>query len=74
MMFHSTQMQKPMPITKREAEVLQFISYGMTNQEIAVKMFLSPHTTETHRRHLMRKLCARNKANMVRIGMEQGLI
>ena len=74
-MYLSTpHIEKPRAITKREQEVLQFISHGMTNQEIAGKMFLSPHTTETHRRHLMQKLCARNKANLVRIGMELGLI
>lgn len=61
-------------ITKREREVLEFISDGMTNQEIAKEMHLSPHTTESHRRHLMNKLEARNQANLVKIGMERGLI
>jgi len=61
-------------ITDREIEVLQFISQGMTNHEIADRMHLSPHTTETHRRHLLTKLDARNTAELVRIGMEKGLI
>jgi DNA-binding NarL/FixJ family response regulator len=61
-------------ITKREIEVLQLISQGLTNQEIATKLFLSHHTTESHRRNLMEKLDARNTADLVRKGMEKGYI
>ncbi|MEL6390257.1 MAG: response regulator transcription factor [Bacteroidota bacterium] len=61
-------------ITDREIEVLQLISLGITNQEIANRLYLSPHTTETHRRHLLNKLDARNTAELVRKGIEKGLI
>lgn len=61
-------------ISTREIEVLQLISQGLTNQEIATKLFLSHHTTESHRRNLMEKLDARNTADLVRKGMEKGLI
>ncbi len=61
-------------ITEREIEVLHLISNGLTNQEIANKLHLSPHTTESHRRHLLTKMDARNTAELVRKGMEKGLI
>ena len=61
-------------ITDRELEVLQLISRGYTNHEMAEKMHLSRHTTESHRRHLLTKLDARNTAQLVRKGLEKGLI
>ena len=61
-------------ISDREVEVLQLISQGLTNQEIASKLFLSHHTTESHRRNLMEKLDARNTAELVRKGLEKGYI
>lgn len=61
-------------VSTREIEVLRLISRGMTNQEIATKLFLSPHTTESHRRNLLEKLGARNTADLVRLGLEKGYI
>jgi len=61
-------------ISPREIEVLRLISEGMTNQEVANKLFLSPHTTESHRRNLLEKLGARNTADLVRLGLEKGYI
>lgn len=61
-------------LSQRELEILQHISLGLTNQEMAEKLFLSPHTTETHRRNLLLKLDAKNTAELVRKGMEKGLI
>jgi len=61
-------------LSPRELEILQHISHGLTNQGIAEKLFLSPHTTETHRRNLLLKLDAKNTAELVRKGMEKGLI
>ncbi len=61
-------------ITQRELEVLQCISRGMTNAEIAEALFISQHTAESHRKNLLSKLDARNTADLVRISMEKGLI
>lgn len=65
---------KSSSLSQRELEILQHISLGLTNQEIAEKLFLSPHTTETHRRNLLAKLDAKNTAELVRKGLEKGLI
>jgi len=61
-------------ISEREVEVLRLISQGLTNQEIAEKLFLSFHTADSHRRNLVEKLGAKNTADLVRIGLERGYI
>ena len=45
---------------------------GLTNKEIANRLGLSAKTVESHRERLMRKLGARNTADIVRKGMEMG--
>jgi len=61
-------------LTPREIEVLEGVSKGMTTQEIAGLLILSPHTILTHRKHLLRKLEALNTANMIRIAFERGFL
>ncbi|MCC7503869.1 MAG: response regulator transcription factor, partial [Saprospiraceae bacterium] len=60
-------------LTKRELEVLRLICKGQTTAEIAAALFVSPHTAETHRRHLLSKLGVRNTAELVRLALERGL-
>jgi DNA-binding NarL/FixJ family response regulator len=61
-------------LTERESEVLQLIVQEHTSAEIAGKLHIGVSTVETHRRHLMEKLGARNSAGLVRIAMERGLL
>ena len=63
-MFASTSDQKP--LTKREREVLDLISEGCSNKQGALRMQISPRTFESHRAEAMRKLGARNTADLVR--------
>jgi DNA-binding CsgD family transcriptional regulator len=53
-------------LTRREREVLQLISEGYSNKEGALRMRISPRTFESHRAEAMRKLGARNTADLVR--------
>lgn len=53
-------------LTARETEVLMLIAKEYTNQEIADRLFISPHTVVSHRRNLLQKLNARNTAGLVR--------
>lgn len=53
-------------LTEREREILALIVAGLTTSEIADKLYLSSHTIDTHRRKLMKKLKARNTADLVR--------
>jgi DNA-binding CsgD family transcriptional regulator len=54
------------PLTKREREVLSLISEGYSNKQGALQMGISPRTFESHRAEAMRKLGARNTADLVR--------
>jgi DNA-binding CsgD family transcriptional regulator len=63
-MFSSDAGRKP--LTKREREVLDLISEGHSNKEGALRMGISPRTFESHRAEAMRKLGARNTADLVR--------
>jgi DNA-binding NarL/FixJ family response regulator len=66
-MFSSGPGQKP--LTKREREVLGLISEGYSNKQGALQMQISPRTFESHRAEAMRKLGARNTADLVRTAL-----
>jgi DNA-binding CsgD family transcriptional regulator len=66
-MFSSGSEQKP--LTKREREVLSLISEGYSNKQGALRMQISPRTFESHRAEAMRKLGARNTADLVRTAL-----
>src|SRR3954447_868661 len=69
LMFASESGQKP--LTKREREVLSLISEGCSNKQGALRMNISPRTFESHRAEAMRKLGARNTADLVRKALLQ---
>ena len=54
------------PLTRREREVLVLISEGYSNKQGALRMGISPRTFESHRAEAMRKLGAKNTADLVR--------
>lgn len=54
------------PLTRREREVLSLISEGCSNKQGALRMNISPRTFESHRAEAMRKLGAKNTADLVR--------
>ncbi|MBV9562254.1 MAG: helix-turn-helix transcriptional regulator [Bradyrhizobium sp.] len=56
-------------LTRREREVLNLISEGCSNKEGALRMQISPRTFESHRAEAMRKLGARNTADLVRAAL-----
>ena len=62
------------PLTSREIEVLEYISHGFTDKEIADLLFLSLHTIRDHRYNLKEKLDGRNAANMIRKAWELGYL
>lgn len=61
-------------LTRREMEVLKLISDGLTNNEIADKIFVSPLTVDSHRKNLLLKLGAKNTAALVKIAMMHNMI
>jgi DNA-binding CsgD family transcriptional regulator len=69
LMFAPESGQKP--LTRREREVLSLISEGCSNKQGALRMNISPRTFESHRAEAMRKLGARNTADLVRKALLQ---
>lgn len=61
-------------LTRREKEVLELIAEGMTNNEIAGKLFVSVATVDTHRKNLLAKFNARNVASMIKTAVQQKVI
>lgn len=70
----SGNMQPTDNVTPRELDVLNLISKGMSNSEISKALCISVNTVDTHRRHLMEKLNAKNAADLVMTGISKGLI
>ena len=61
-------------ITRREKEVLQLIAEGLTNAEIAEKLFISIATVNTHRKSILEKLEVKNTATLIGKAIKMGLI
>ena len=64
----------PIVLSNREIEVLTLISEGLTNVQIADKLFLSSHTVNTHRKNIMQKLRVNNTAAMVMYAVKSGFV
>ncbi|HEU4542241.1 MAG TPA: response regulator transcription factor [Jiangellaceae bacterium] len=61
-------------LTEREREVLALVGQGLSNDEIGAELFLSPATARTHVSHAMVKLGARDRAQLVVIAYQTGLV
>lgn len=68
------QKKEQVQLTKRELEVLIDISDGLKSQEIAEKLFISERTVEAHRGNIMKKLEAKNMAELIKKAMNLGLL
>ena len=69
-----TNQQRLAGLTDREREVLALVAEGLSNDEIAARLFLSPLTSKTHVSRIMTKLNARDRAQLVVIAYESGLV
>ena len=61
-------------ITPRELEILELIAQGMSNREIAEKLFVSENTVKTHSSRVFDKLGAKRRTQAVQMGKEFGLL
>jgi DNA-binding NarL/FixJ family response regulator len=61
-------------LTDREREVMALVAEGLTNDEIAGRLFLSPATARTHVSRAMIKLEARDRTQLVVLAYESGLV
>ena len=61
-------------LTTREKEILTLIAQGLSNQQIAEKLFISIKTVQTHRAHILEKLGLHDRTELVRYAIRKGLI
>lgn len=61
-------------VSRREKEVLQLIVDGLTNPQIAEKLFISLHTVDSHRKNLLAKFNVNNTASLIRIAIKYNLV
>ncbi|MDF2436320.1 MAG: hypothetical protein K0Q95_696 [Bacteroidota bacterium] len=61
-------------ISEREMEIIKLIAEGLSNKEVADKLFLSAHTVTTHRKNIMNKLGVNNTAGLVLFAVRENLI
>ncbi|AYN42720.1 DNA-binding response regulator [Streptomyces dangxiongensis] len=61
-------------LTRRERDVVGLVALGLSNDEIATRLFVSPLTAKTHVNRAMTKLAARDRAQLVVIAYQSGLV
>ena len=64
----------PVALSPREIEIISLISDGLSNKQIADKLFLSTHTVMTHRKNIMSKLGVNNTAGIVMYAVRENII
>jgi DNA-binding CsgD family transcriptional regulator/membrane protein implicated in regulation of membrane protease activity len=64
----------PFGLSAREVEVLQLVAEGLSNQEIADRLFLSPRTVHHHVSHILTKMNVDSRVDAVRIALQQGIV
>ncbi|MCL5045343.1 MAG: response regulator transcription factor [Actinobacteria bacterium] len=73
-----SQPAKPDPahdvLTERELEILKMVAEGLTNQQIAEKLFLSIKTVQAHRANIMEKLDIHDRVELVKYAIRNGLV
>jgi two-component system response regulator NreC len=61
-------------LTAREKEILTLIAQGLSNQQIAERLYISIKTVQTHRAHILEKLGLHDRTELVRYAIRKGLI
>jgi DNA-binding NarL/FixJ family response regulator len=61
-------------LTAREREILQLLADGMSNADVAVKLFISQETVKSHVRHILTKLEADTRTHAVAIALRDAII
>jgi len=72
--FGPAQKTISVPITEREKDVLDLIADGLTNTEMAQKLFTSVRTIETRRKNLLTKTGTNNTATLIKFAVKNGMI
>jgi DNA-binding NarL/FixJ family response regulator len=65
---------RPAGLSEREVEVLRLVAEGLSNREVAERLFISPRTAEHHVQHIYAKIGVSSRASAALFAMEQGLL
>lgn len=68
------QRDEEISLTNRETEIIELIAEGLTNQQMADKLFISPRTVETHRANVMKKVGVKNAVELIKKANQYGII
>lgn len=68
------QREEVINLTNRETEIIELIAEGLTSQQMADKLFISPRTVETHRANVMKKIGVKNAVELVKKAQQFGII
>jgi DNA-binding NarL/FixJ family response regulator len=71
---HATEIRRSEALSGREVNVLEELAMGVSTEDIAAKMHVSPHTVRTHIKNILRKLGARTRAHAVAIAYSEDAI
>lgn len=72
--LRSFEVEPDMNLTTREMEVLELVALGYTNRKIGEMMYLAEETIKTHVKHILARMNAVNRAHMVHLAWENGLL
>lgn len=61
-------------LSSREKEILQLIADGLTNPQIAEKLFLSFHTVDSHRKNILTKFAVNNTASLIKLAAKHNMV
>jgi len=61
-------------LTDAELSLVELVARGLTNREAAAKLYLSPHTVDSHLRHIFRKLDIRSRVELARLSASRTLL
>jgi len=61
-------------LSKREMEILKYICEGLSNDEIGLKLFISPRTVEIHKAHILEKTHSKNTINMILYAIKHKIV
>ncbi len=71
---HTYDLQRCASLTKREREVLRCMGHGLSREEIATALIISPTTVKTHRQRIFEKLGVKSDSDAIMMGYSVGLI
>jgi DNA-binding NarL/FixJ family response regulator len=72
--IHENSLAQPLQFSRREKEILELISHGLSNQEIAKALNISQRTVERHRTHLLEKTGSKNSIRLIIYALKNNLI